>query len=96
MPLAIFMARCIKLFSCERTPSYRGGSFLLQREQHHGLRRVAAAYTLSTGVDSRATHGISELQFISPSKEAGDFLQNQVKYSNPRSVSRGRPLLTMK
>lgn len=20
---------------CERTPAYRGGSFLLQREQHH-------------------------------------------------------------
>ena len=42
----------------ERTPAYRGGSFLLQREQRHGLQRVAAAYTLSTGVDSRATHGI--------------------------------------
>ena len=43
---------------CERTPAYRGGSFLLQREQRHGLQRVAAAYTLSTGVDSRAPHGI--------------------------------------
>ena len=42
----------------ERTPAYRGGSFLLQREQRHGLQRVAAAYTLSTGVDSRAPHGI--------------------------------------
>ena len=30
----------------ERTPAYRGGSFLLQREQRHGLQRVAAAYTL--------------------------------------------------
>lgn len=43
--------------TCERTPAYRGGSFLLQREQHHLLRRVMATYTLSTGVDSRATHG---------------------------------------
>lgn len=43
---------------CERIPAYRGGSFLLQREQHHGLQRVAAAYTLSTGVDFRAPHGI--------------------------------------
>lgn len=46
---------------CERTPAYaslRGGGFLLQREQHYILRRVAATYTLSTGVDSRATHGI--------------------------------------
>jgi len=41
----------------ERTPAYRGGSFLLQREQRHGLQRAAAAYTLSTGVDSRAPHG---------------------------------------
>ena len=31
---------------------------MLQREQHHGLQRVVAAYTLSTGVDSRAPHGI--------------------------------------
>ena len=45
-------------YASERTPAYRGGSFLLQREQRHGLQRVAAAYTLSTGVDSRATHGI--------------------------------------
>lgn len=43
--------------TCERTPAYRGGSFLLQREQHHLLRRVMATYTLFTGVDSRATHG---------------------------------------
>ena len=43
---------------CERTPAYRGGSFLLQREQRHWLRRATATYTLSTGVDSRATHGI--------------------------------------
>ena len=44
-------------YASERTPAYRGGSFLLQREQRHGLQRVAAAYNLSTGVDSRATHG---------------------------------------
>ena len=45
-------------YASERPPAYRGGSFLLQREQRHGLQRVAAAYNLSTGVDSRATHGI--------------------------------------
>ena len=47
-----------KYIFSERTPAYRGGSFLLQREQHYILRRVAATYTLSTGVDSRASHGI--------------------------------------
>ena len=41
----------------ERTPAYRGGSFLLQREQHYELRGATMTYTLSTGVDSRATHG---------------------------------------
>ena len=35
-----------------------GKSFLLQGEQRHGLQRVAAAYILFTGVDSRAPHGI--------------------------------------
>ena len=48
---------CAKAEGCERTTAYRGGSFLLQREPHHQLRRVMATYILSTGVDSRATHG---------------------------------------
>ena len=26
---------CAKAEGCERTTAYRGGSFLLQREQHH-------------------------------------------------------------
>ena len=51
-------------YASERTPAYRGGSFLLQREQRHGLQRVAAAYNLSTGVDSRATHGIFGLRQV--------------------------------
>ncbi len=53
-----FLAYLMKYKLRERTPAYRGESFLLQREQHHWLRRVATTYTLSTGVDSRASHGI--------------------------------------
>lgn len=28
------------LLSCERTPAYRGGSFLLQREQHYSSEEL--------------------------------------------------------
>ena len=54
--LSLFLLVFVTL--CEHAPAYRGGSFLLHREQRHRLRRVAASYTLSAGVDFRATHGI--------------------------------------
>ena len=31
----IIAAMVAEAGGCERTPAYRGGSFLLQREQHH-------------------------------------------------------------
>ena len=48
----------ITIHQSERTPAYRGGSFLFQREQHLRHRSIVMTYTLSTGVDSRAPHGI--------------------------------------
>ena len=45
------------LLSCERTPRLQRWELPASTRTALQLRGTAAAYTLSTGVDSRATHG---------------------------------------